>query len=101
MKTTTTTTKHLFKIKTLWNIDLHVTSHLTTEMSPILKSCLELQDACYPNGTYTIDPDGLEMGVEPFTVDCNMDNGKIIWKHFLFILLSLSALIIIGQEYGI
>ncbi|XP_072033286.1 uncharacterized protein [Amphiura filiformis] len=43
-----------------------------------LPSCAAIRNACYSggSGTYEIDPDGPNNGVEPFTVLCDMNSGE-------------------------
>ncbi|XP_072048880.1 uncharacterized protein [Amphiura filiformis] len=48
-----------------------------------LPSCAAIKHACYSggSGTYEIDPDGPNNGVEPFTVRCDMETGTTIIGH--------------------
>ncbi|XP_072033326.1 uncharacterized protein [Amphiura filiformis] len=48
-----------------------------------LPSCAAIKNACYSggSGTYEIDPDGPNNGVEPFTVQCDMNSGVTIIGH--------------------
>ncbi|XP_072032975.1 uncharacterized protein [Amphiura filiformis] len=48
-----------------------------------LPSCAAIRDACYSSGsgTYEIDPDGPNNGVEPFTVQCDMNSGVTMIGH--------------------
>ncbi|XP_072034746.1 contactin-associated protein-like 3B [Amphiura filiformis] len=48
-----------------------------------LPSCAAIRNACYSSGsgTYEIDPDGPNNGVEPFTAQCDMNSGTTIIGH--------------------
>ena len=45
-----------------------------------MPSCAAIKHACYTRGSgkYEIDPDGPKNGVEPFTVQCDMETGRSI-----------------------